>query len=97
MRKLWFAYLGKALVAFPGGFGTLDEVLEILTLVQTQKLRKQIEVVLYGRDYWNAVLNIDALIEWGTISPGDKNLFKYADTPDEAFHTLTTWLTAKYF
>ena len=97
MRKLWFAYLGKALVAFPGGFGTLDEVLEILTLVQTQKLRKQIEVVLYGREYWNAVLDIGALEEWGTISPGDKNLFKYADTPQEAFDILTVWLAEKYF
>jgi len=97
MRKLWFAYLGKALVAFPGGFGTLDEVLEILTLVQTQKLRKQVEVVLYGSEYWNSVINFDALAEWGTISPDDKNLFKMADTPEEAFEVLTTWLTAKYF
>ena len=97
MRKLWFAYLGKALVAFPGGFGTLDEVLEILTLVQTQKLRKQIEVILYGREYWNSVLNIEALEDWGTISPGDRNLYKYADTPEEAFTQLTTWLAAKYF
>ena len=97
MRKLWFAYLGKALVAFPGGFGTLDEVFEILTLVQTQKLRKQVEVVLYGSEYWSSVLNFDALVEWGTISPEDKDLFKVADTPDEAFGVLTSWLTAKYF
>ncbi len=97
MRKLWFAYLGKALVAFPGGFGTLDEVLEILTLVQTQKLRKQVEVVLYGSEYWNSILDIDALVEWGTISPEDKDLYKIADSPEEAFQVLTSWLTEKYF
>ncbi|MEZ5361023.1 MAG: LOG family protein [Bryobacterales bacterium] len=97
MRKLWFAYLGKALVGFPGGFGTLDEVLEMLTLVQTHKLRKPIQVLLYGRDYWDSVLSIDALVEWGTISPDDRKLFQYVDTPEEAFASLTAWLTENYF
>ncbi|MCB9383915.1 MAG: TIGR00730 family Rossman fold protein [Bryobacterales bacterium] len=97
MRKLWFAYLGKALVGFPGGFGTLDEVLEMLTLVQTHKLRKPIQVLLYGREYWDAVLDIDALIEWGTISPDDRKLFQYVETPEEAFASLTSWLTENYF
>lgn len=96
MRKLWFAYLGKALIAFPGGFGTLDELLEILTLVQTRKLRKKILVLAYGREYWEKVLNVEALVEYGTISPEDLELFHFVDTPQEAFDALTTWLTEKY-
>ncbi len=96
MRKLWFAYLGKALIVFPGGFGTLDELMEVLTLVQTQKLRKQVLVIIYGRDYWEKVMNLEALVEYGTISPEDLDLFRYADTPQAAFRELTEWLTAKY-
>ncbi len=96
MRKLWFAYLGKALIAFPGGFGTLDELLEILTLVQTKKLRKKVLVLVYGREYWNQVINMEALVEYGTISPEDLEHFRYADTPLEAYRTLTEWLTEKY-
>src|SRR5690242_13821412 len=71
MRKFWFAYLAKALIIFPGGFGTLDELFEILTLVQTGKLSKQIEVLLYGSDYWDRVLQLDELAEWGAIAPKD--------------------------
>ena len=74
MRKLWFAYLAKALVVFPGGFGTLDEMFEILTLAQTRKLAKKITVVIYGSDYWKKVFNIDALVDTGAISPKDIDL-----------------------
>jgi uncharacterized protein (TIGR00730 family) len=88
MRKYWFAYLAKALVVFPGGFGTLDELFELLTLAQTGKLAKKIIVVVYGRDYWNRVLNFRALADWGAISPKDMDLFHFADTPDEAFQIL---------
>ena len=93
MRKYWFAYLAKALVIFPGGFGTLDELFEILTLAQTEKLAKKIIVIIYGRDYWNRVLNLDALVEAGTISPEDRELFCYVDTPEEGFEMLKDSLT----
>ena len=88
MRKFWFAYLAKALVIFPGGFGTLDELFEILTLVQTEKLSKQIGVVLYGRTYWDQVLNLQPMAEWGAIGDEDLDLVHYADTPDDAFAYL---------
>jgi uncharacterized protein (TIGR00730 family) len=88
MRKYWFAYLAKALVVFPGGFGTLDEMFEILTLSQTQKLAKKITVVLYGSKYWHDVLNLDILVDKGTISPRDRELFQVADTTDQAFEIL---------
>ena len=88
MRKFWFAYLAKALVIFPGGFGTLDEMFEILTLVQTDKLSKNIAVILYGREYWEKVINIEPMAEWGAIAEKDKELLRYADTPDEAFEQL---------
>ncbi len=96
MRKFWFAYLAKALVAFPGGFGTLDEVSEILTLAQTQKLAKKIVVVLYGEAYWREVLNFDALVRWGTIGEADTHLFHFVNTPDEAYEYLTGALTEIY-
>jgi len=88
MRKFWFAYLAKALVIFPGGFGTCDELFEILTLVQTDKLSKKIGVVLYGRQYWDAVLNFGPMSEWGAVHERDLDLFQYADTPMEAFECL---------
>jgi uncharacterized protein (TIGR00730 family) len=93
MRKYWFAYLAKALVIFPGGFGTLDELFEILTLAQTEKLAKKILVLIYGREYWNRVLNLDALVDTGTISPEDKDLFGYVETPEEGFEVLKEGLT----
>lgn len=96
MRKLWFAYMAKALVVFPGGFGTLDEMFEILTLAQTHKLAKKITVVVYGSDYWKKVFNIDALVDTGAISPKDIELFQYADTPEEAFEFLRNGLTENY-
>jgi len=88
MRKLWFAYLAKALVVFPGGFGTLDELFEILTLAQTEKLAKKMTVLVYGSEYWRRVLNLEALADAGTISPEDVNLFDYVDTPEDAFARL---------
>jgi hypothetical protein len=96
MRKLWFAYLAKALVVFPGGFGTLDEMFEILTLAQTRKLAKKMTVVIYGPDYWKKVFNIDALVDTGAISPKDIDLFQYADTPEDAFELLRNGLTENY-
>jgi hypothetical protein len=96
MRKLWFAYLSKALVVFPGGFGTLDEMFEILTLAQTQKLAKKITVVIYGSEYWKKVFDLDALVDTGAISPKDIELFQYADTPEQAFEMLRQGLTENY-
>ena len=93
MRKFWFAYLAKALVIFPGGFGTLDELFEILTLAQTQKLAKKILVVIYGREYWNRVLNFQALVDSGSISANDLSLFKIVDSPQEGFEYLRAGLT----
>jgi uncharacterized protein (TIGR00730 family) len=88
MRKFWFAYLSKALVIFPGGFGTCDELFEILTLVQTDKLSKKIGVILYGREYWDQVLNVKPMAEWGAIADKDIELLHYADTPADAFDQL---------
>ena len=93
MRKFWFAYLAKALVVFPGGFGTLDELFEILTLMQTEKLAKQIQIILYGSEYWDQVLRFEPLAEWGAISPEDLALMQRADTPAEAFGLLKEHLT----
>ncbi len=93
MRKFWFAYLAKALVVFPGGFGTLDELMEILTLVQTQKLLKKMVVILYGSEFWKEILNFDALVRHGMIAPEDLNLFKFADDVGSAFHMLEEGLT----
>jgi len=94
MRKFWFAYLAKALVIFPGGFGTLDEMFEILTLSQTQKLSKQLGVFLYGRAYWEAIINLKPMEEWGAINPIDQNLLKWVDSPEEAFDQLRSHLMA---
>lgn len=93
MRKYWFAYLAKALVVFPGGFGTMDELFEILTLAQTQKLAKKILVIVYGKEYWKRVLNLDVMVDSGAISPEDLKLFSYADSPEEAFESLQEGLT----
>jgi uncharacterized protein (TIGR00730 family) len=96
MRKLWFAYLAKALVVFPGGFGTLDEMFEILTLAQTHKLAKKITVVIYGSEYWKKVFNLDVLVDTGAISPKDIELFQFVDTPEQAFEMLRKGLTENY-
>src|SRR5579862_3847105 len=96
MRKFWFAYLSKALVIFPGGFGTCDELFEILTLVQTDKLSKKIQVILYGSDYWNEVLQFKAMADWGAIAEKDLDLLDRADTPQTAFEQLRHHLVTNH-
>ncbi len=96
MRKYWFAYLAKALVVFPGGFGTLDEMFELLTLAQTKKLAKKITVIVYGSAYWKSVINLEILAEKGAIAPADLDLFRFADTPEEAFALLKKGLTENH-
>jgi uncharacterized protein (TIGR00730 family) len=96
MRKYWFAYLAKALVVFPGGFGTLDELFELLTLAQTRKLAKKITVVIYGSSYWKSVINLELLAEKGAIAMADLKLFQFADTPEEAFELLKHGLTVNH-
>jgi len=96
MRKFWFVYLAKAVVIFPGGFGTLDEMMEILTLIQTRKSSKRIPMVVYGSRFWKKVLNLEALVEFGTISRADLDLFRFADTPEAAFEYLRDELTKAY-
>ena len=93
MRKFWFAYLAKALVIFPGGFGTIDELFEILTLAQTDKLAKKILVVIYGSEYWHRIMNFQAFVDAGTVSAEDLNLFKFVDSPEDAFAFLRDGLT----
>jgi uncharacterized protein (TIGR00730 family) len=93
MRKFWFAYLAKSLVVFPGGFGTLDEMFEILTLMQTEKLEKQIQIILYGTDYWDQILKLEPMLEWGAIGEQDLPLLSRANTPEDAFELLKAHLT----
>lgn len=89
VRKYWFTYLAKALVVFPGGFGTLDELMEVLTLIQTKKVVKPIPVVIYGSDYWKDIIDFEALERWGTICKKDLKLYKFCDSVDGAFDYLT--------
>jgi hypothetical protein len=96
MRKFWFAYLAKALVIFPGGFGTLDEMFEILTLMQTEKLAKQIQIILYGTEYWDQILHLEPMEEWGAIGSRDRDLLQLADTPRDAFDCLKAHLTTHH-
>ena len=93
MRKFWFAYLAKAMIVFPGGFGTLDELFESLTLVQTKKMKKRMPIVLFGKDYWDEVVDFEALVRHGTISPEDVRLVHRTDSVDEAFAWVTQQLT----
>jgi hypothetical protein len=93
MRKFWFAYLAKALVIFPGGFGTLDEFFEIVTLAQTEKLAKKIVIVIYGSEYWKKIINFEAMVDAGVISEPDLDLFKMSDSPEESFEFLKVGLT----
>ncbi len=96
MRKFWFAYLAKAFVAFPGGYGTLDELMEMLTLLQTSKIKKKVSVVLYGKKYWTEIIHFDAMLKHRVISKEDKELFHFADTPQEAFDILIGDLKRMY-
>jgi len=96
MRKFWFTYLAKALVVFPGGFGTLDELMEVLTLIQTEKLKKDMKIIVFGGEFWNKILNFEALIEMGTISKGDLKLFDICDTVEDAYQKITTHLEKVY-
>ncbi len=93
MRKFWFVYLSKALVVFPGGFGTMDELFEVLTLVQTGKAGSPRPIVLFGKEFWQEIIDWQALARWGVISPGDLGLFRMVDTVDEAFDHLVTELS----
>ncbi len=96
IRKFWFFYLAKALVIFPGGWGTLDELFELLTIIQTQKSKKPMPIVIYGTQYWNEVLNFKAMVKWGTIGPEDLNLFRFFDDVNSVFEYLTSELTRLY-
>lgn len=89
MRKYWFMYYAKGLIVFPGGFGTLDEMMELLTLVQTKKIQKPMPILLYGEEFWSSIINFDALVESGMVSADDLNLFHFVNTPEEAFALLT--------
>ncbi len=96
MRKFWFMFLGKALVAFPGGFGTLDEFFELLTLLQTKKVGKKMTVIMYGKNFWNKIIDFRALVKYGMISSEDMDLFSFADSPKEAFDILKKDLLKNY-
>ena len=96
MRKFWFMYLSKALVAFPGGFGTFDELMEVLTLLQTAKTKKQMAVVVYGTSYWNKVVDFEEMVNHGLISRDDLNIMHFSDTPEQAFVFLKRFLTEHY-
>ena len=93
MRKFWFAYLAKAVIVFPGGFGTLDELFELLTLLQTHKMRKHLPVVLFGSQYWDEVINFDALVKYGNINPDDLTIFHRSDSVDESYEFIVQQLT----
>jgi len=95
MRKLWFAHLARAVIVFPGGFGTIDEMSEILTLAQTRKLEGKMTVILYGKNYWKEVINFDALVKHGMIGADDLGLFSFASTPAEAMETLQRGIAPK--
>jgi uncharacterized protein (TIGR00730 family) len=94
MRKFWFMYLARALVVFPGGYGTMDELFEVLTLLQTRKVQRPVEVIVYGREYWDEVVNFEKLVEWGTIRAEDRQLIHLVDDVEEAFTILTRTITA---
>lgn len=96
MRKFWFVYPAKALVIFPGGYGTLDELFEVLTLLQTKKIKKKMVVLIYGSEYWRKIINFDAMVEHGVIDKDDLKLFKFVDSPIEAFEYLKNELTKHY-
>ena len=92
MRKFWFLYLAKALIVWPGGFGTLDELMELLTLIQTEKIKKRLPIVLYGKEFWEKVVNWDYLVDIGTISPEDLDLFHISDDINDTFNYVTKFI-----
>jgi uncharacterized protein (TIGR00730 family) len=92
MRKLWFAQIAKALIVFPGGFGTMDELWEMMTLSQTEKMPKHTLILIYGRKYWNDVLNLKGMVRWGMINQEEYDLLQYADNVDEAFEVIRSGL-----
>jgi len=92
MRKLWFAQIAKALIVFPGGFGTMDEFWEMMTLLQTGKLPRHNLILIYGHKYWDEVLNLKAMVRWGTINAEEFKLLKFADNVDDAFNQIRTGL-----
>ena len=96
MRKFWFVYLAKALICMPGGFGTLDELFEILTLRQTRKVTKPLPTVLYGKNYWDNLIDFDYLIKKGMISKNDLSLFHFSDTPQEAYEYIKDEISKNY-
>lgn len=97
MRKFWFVYLAKGLIIFPGGFGTCDELFEVLTLIQTRKTRKPMPVVVYGTDFWNEIINFNALVKRGTIDAKDLKLIHFSNDPHEAFTYLSKELSKLHF
>jgi uncharacterized protein (TIGR00730 family) len=96
MRKFWFVYLAKALIVFPGGFGTMDEMFEVLTLIQTKKPRKSMPVVLFGSEFWDEVVNFEALVRWGVVNREDLEIFYKTDSVDDAFNYLRSRLESLY-
>src|SRR5262245_53381749 len=96
MRKFWFVYPAKALVVFPGGFGTMDELFEVLTLIQTKKPSKTMPVILFGTEFWNDVIDFEALVRWGVVSASDLEIFRLTDSVDDAFDYLTAKLEKLY-
>ncbi len=96
MRKFWFVYLAKGLVIFPGGFGTLDELFEVLTLIQTEKVKKPMPIVIYGSEYWNKIINLEEMAKYGVISKADLDLVHFSDTVDDAFGYIKSHLTTHY-
>lgn len=96
LRKFWFNYLAKAIVVMPGGFGTLDEFMETVTLIQTLKVKRALPIVLFGTEYWSRVIHFEPMIEFGTISPEDVDLFFKTDSVDEAYEYLVSELSEHF-
>ena len=96
MRKFWFVYLAKAFIMFPGGFGTLDELMEVLTLLQTKKLKKRVTIILFGKEYWNTIINFKAMVHQRVISKNDLKLFRIVNSPEEAYKFLVNDLIINY-
>ncbi len=92
MRKFWLVYMAKALIIFPGGFGTLDEMTEVLTLLQTKKIHRPLPIIIFGQDYWKEIIDVEAMARWGTIAYQDLKFFTFVNSAEEAFHHLKGYL-----